>query len=241
MRGPASSALGGALTAGKGAVAGRLALLTESLCDGRMPEERGAIGPAGRLSGGIVGGGVICAVGASPGGSVFLVAAAGRGGTVGPEAGAIAWEARGEDTVGAAGEVGPATPASAGTWGSGGLSVLIGCWGGRGVSGIYTGADLRGPTDTAGWVCQWRRARSGGGRCRSAFRRRGVVGGTCTEPVGRLAGLPGMGGAPMGTRLVTGLTVPVVRLSGSKNGLTVPLGEIEEPGGSAPVAGRGIV
>lgn len=57
-------------------------------------------------------------------------------------------------------------------------------------------------------------------------------------PVGRLE-LPVKGGAPMGTLLVLGLIVPVVRLTESKKGFTVPLGDVVWPaGGKAPVAGR---
>jgi hypothetical protein len=57
-----------------------------------------------------------------------------------------------------------------------------------------------------------------------------------TGPVGLLVGLPENDGAPIGTRPVGGLTVPVVRLSGSTGGCTEPVEG--RPGGSAPVAGR---
>jgi hypothetical protein len=70
---------GGAVTDGSGDVAGRFALLAESFCEGRM-----AVAPdVGGVRAGTVGGGVIWAVGASPDGTGFLVAVAGRAGMTG--------------------------------------------------------------------------------------------------------------------------------------------------------------
>jgi hypothetical protein len=101
---------------------------------------------------------------------------------------------------------------------------------------------LRGPSVVAGWLVS--RSDPVGGRTppvgdwgalASVGAGKAAAG---TEPVGRFE-LPENGGAPIGTRLVIGLTVPVVRLTESKNGFTEPLGEVAWPdAGSAPVAGR---
>jgi hypothetical protein len=107
---------------------------------------------------------------------------------------------------------------------------------------MYTGADLRGPSDVAGWLVS--RSDPVAGRTAPVA---GLAGPDCaeagagmvgTDPVGRLE-LPVKGGAPVGTLPVPGLIVPVVRLTESKKGFTVPLGDVVWPdGGNAPVAGR---
>jgi hypothetical protein len=70
-----------------------------------------------------------------------------------------------------------------------------------------------------------------------------------TEPVGRFAGLPVDGGAPMETRAVNGLIDPVGGLVKSPGG-TEPVGDLPVPvtagsgavdGRVEPVAGRGVV
>ena len=103
----------GAVTVGRGDVAGRFALLAESFCEGRMgiaPETSG-------VRDGTVGAGVIWAVGASPGEMGFRVVAAGRAGMTGA-------------CVEVTGGVSPAPGAAVGRGAS------IGCCGWRGVSGI---------------------------------------------------------------------------------------------------------
>jgi hypothetical protein len=127
---------------------------------GRFAPTAGA-GEGRRAGAGIAGGGVSCAVGASPEEAGFLVVAAGRGGTVGIGAGESGGVAAGgrmnvkpeveadgvfggmvTDAVGRVGTggakgaacAGAAVPVSVGTWEDGDGGALIGCWGGRGVS-----------------------------------------------------------------------------------------------------------